>query len=504
MSKRSTLLRASVAVAGAALAATAAALDPQQFVAGWPIEAPAGAEVFDVPLTAEVYAAASSIEQLAVLDANGEPQSFFRRGVAPARADRAARRARGVAAVRRRHGAAPSVGVTTSERGTSVTVTPGASGAPAITGFVLDARAVEAAPVALELDWRALPQPFLLDVGVEQSTDLTNWRSVGAGVRRRARDRRRRGAARARARARESPAATSASRRAAASPIGTCCARRSSSARPSPSRRSSVRVPPLAAARRARGRARRCALFRRRRPAAGVVRRARVRRERRLGARRRRGEPLARRAVDAGRVRRAVLRAVVRRPRVRERAARRRSPRRALLACRCRRRRCAASASSSRSSSRRSTCGSRPRGGAPYLLAAGTLAEEAGPDATLASVWSALDPRRRTRAARDARRAPRARRRCGARRGAALPVAHGGAVGRADRGRACRRERWRLDSRRKCAANRPEVCLASRIDRSDRSFAGSRAASRSSACFGSRCRSAPSSRCVRSTRRRRW
>ena len=31
-------------------------------------------------------------------------------------------------------------------------------------------------------------------------------------------------------------------------------------------------------------------------------------------------------------------------------------------------------------------------GGAPYLLAAGTLVDEAGPDATLASVWSTLDP----------------------------------------------------------------------------------------------------------------
>ena len=31
-------------------------------------------------------------------------------------------------------------------------------------------------------------------------------------------------------------------------------------------------------------------------------------------------------------------------------------------------------------------------GGAPFLLAAGTLAEEAGPDATLSSVWSALTP----------------------------------------------------------------------------------------------------------------
>jgi hypothetical protein len=33
-----------------------------------------------------------------------------------------------------------------------------------------------------------------------------------------------------------------------------------------------------------------------------------------------------------------------------------------------------------------------PRGGAPYLLAAGTLAQEAGPDPTLAAVWSALTP----------------------------------------------------------------------------------------------------------------
>jgi hypothetical protein len=31
-------------------------------------------------------------------------------------------------------------------------------------------------------------------------------------------------------------------------------------------------------------------------------------------------------------------------------------------------------------------------GGAPYLLAAGTLAEGAGPDATLATVWSQLEP----------------------------------------------------------------------------------------------------------------
>jgi hypothetical protein len=179
MSMRSLSLRAAAAIAGAALAAAAVALDPQEFVAGWPIEAPANAEVFDVPLTAEVYGALDNLTQLAILDATGEPQSFFRRIEPPA-----APTERGVVLEASPlfvggPAGAPSVGVTAGPGGTSVTVTPGEPGSPAITAFVLDARAVEAAPVALDLDWRALPQPFLLDVAVEQSADLTNWRSIG-------------------------------------------------------------------------------------------------------------------------------------------------------------------------------------------------------------------------------------------------------------------------------------------------------------------------------------
>src|SRR5688572_18128503 len=179
MGNGSKSLRASVAACGAALAATAAALDPQQFVAGWPIEAPEGAEVFDVPLTPEVYAAAQSIEQLAVLDANGAPQAFFRRRPPPAAPTEQRVVLEASPLYAGGPASAPTVGVTTSAERTSVTVTPGAAGGATITGFVLDARAVTAAPIALELDWRALPQPFLLDVGVEQSTDLTAWRSVG-------------------------------------------------------------------------------------------------------------------------------------------------------------------------------------------------------------------------------------------------------------------------------------------------------------------------------------
>jgi len=180
MSHRYASARVFAVVAAAGLtAASAAALDPQQFVAGWPIEAPAGAQVFDVPLTVEVYTDAPSIERVAVLDANGEPLSFFRRAAPPPAAveQRVMLEASPLYVTGGPGGS--TVGVTTSGRGTSVTVTPGAASEPTVLAFVLDARAVTTAPIALELDWRALPQPFLLDVRVEQSTNLTDWRSVG-------------------------------------------------------------------------------------------------------------------------------------------------------------------------------------------------------------------------------------------------------------------------------------------------------------------------------------
>jgi len=180
MYDRKVLVRTSAfGVAAACITATAMALDPLEFVAGWPIDAPAGAEVFDVPLTAEVYAAAADIEQVAVLDANGGPLSFFRRSAPlPASTERRITLEASPLYVTG-SGGAPAVGVTTSERGTSVTVTPGAPAEPGVVAFVLDARSVTEAPSTLELDWRALPQPFLADVRVEQSSDLTGWRVIG-------------------------------------------------------------------------------------------------------------------------------------------------------------------------------------------------------------------------------------------------------------------------------------------------------------------------------------
>jgi hypothetical protein len=160
----------------------AAALDPLEFVTGWDVEVPADAKVFDVPLTADVYGAAEGVEQLAVLDASGEPQSFFR--MSPPREEPSEPRVVLDASPLYAGGApgVPRVGVTTSERRTEVTVAPGGGGEAAVTAFVLDARATELVPVALELDWRGLPQPFLLEVAVEQSSDLTRWRGIGRGA----------------------------------------------------------------------------------------------------------------------------------------------------------------------------------------------------------------------------------------------------------------------------------------------------------------------------------
>jgi hypothetical protein len=135
-------------------------------------------EVFDVPLSAQIYAEAG-VEQLAVLDAQGAPMPFFRPTVPPAESLEQRVMLEASPLYARDEADRTAVGVTSDERGTAVTVTPGAADGPALTGFVLDARAVRSVPTALELDWRRLPQPFLLDVEVEQSQDLTVWRTIG-------------------------------------------------------------------------------------------------------------------------------------------------------------------------------------------------------------------------------------------------------------------------------------------------------------------------------------
>lgn len=163
-----------------AVQAGAQPLERRQFAVGWPLELPAERGYFEIPLTVEVYRHAPSIEQLAVLDADGMPMPFYR---VPAPAPEAAERRTVLPASPLYAAQAPDIAqlnVATDGGRTNVTVSrPADAAAPDVVAFVIDARAVEGAPVAIELDWRELPQPFLLEARIEQSADLTSWRSVG-------------------------------------------------------------------------------------------------------------------------------------------------------------------------------------------------------------------------------------------------------------------------------------------------------------------------------------
>ncbi|HEX5046344.1 MAG TPA: DUF3999 family protein [Gammaproteobacteria bacterium] len=177
------LARAAALAAGLAVAAAAhAALDPNAFEVGWPLEVPAQGGYFDIPLAQDVYRHAPALEQLAVLDARNEPMPFYRVPVDPPSAGEQ-RVTLGVSPLYVwQPGAGAEVSVSTDDRRTSVAITRPADGPRTdVAAFVVDARAVERAPTAVELEWRPLPQPFLLDVRVEQSDDLTSWRFVGRG-----------------------------------------------------------------------------------------------------------------------------------------------------------------------------------------------------------------------------------------------------------------------------------------------------------------------------------
>jgi hypothetical protein len=170
--------------AAAVLALGTTAAEPlrlEQFEVGWPLDVPENERIFDVPLTADVYRHAASASQLAVLDAAGNPMPFYRVSPPPA----SATEQRVTLQPSPLHSnEAPEVvaqlSVAATERQTSVTVTrSSAETATEIVAFVVDARAVSAQPVAFELDWRAQAEPFLLDVRIEQSRALKDWQLVG-------------------------------------------------------------------------------------------------------------------------------------------------------------------------------------------------------------------------------------------------------------------------------------------------------------------------------------
>jgi uncharacterized protein DUF3999 len=158
-------------------------LSPERFAVGWPLEVPADAEIVDVPLTLDVYRHAASDDQIAVLDAAGRPMSFYRVVQSTGEIEQGVVLDASPVYVSDPPGSAAGVSVDSAGGRTNVTVTavPPGSERTAISGFIVDARALSSAPIALDLEWRDRSEPFLLNVSIEQSTTLTDWRAVGRG-----------------------------------------------------------------------------------------------------------------------------------------------------------------------------------------------------------------------------------------------------------------------------------------------------------------------------------
>jgi hypothetical protein len=160
-----------------------APLRPDQFAVGWPLEMPADARIVDVPLTADVYRNASSDDEIAVLDASGRPQSFYRVVQTSAAIEQGVVLDASPVYESEALGTAAEVTVDSGGRRANVAITPFPDGDDRtdVGAFIVDARALTSSPVALDLDWRDRSEPFLLNVSIEQSRTLTDWRAVGAG-----------------------------------------------------------------------------------------------------------------------------------------------------------------------------------------------------------------------------------------------------------------------------------------------------------------------------------
>jgi len=172
------------AAASIAVAGSVRALAPEQFAVGWPLELPADRGIFDVPLTREVYEHAESVDEISILDANGEPLPFYRVGAVPVvETETRVRLDASPFYAAPPDGAGADLDIVSGRDGTRVRVArPPGDAQVEMSGFLIDARDVEFPPVAVELDWRALEQPFLMEVSIEHSPTLTGWGRVGGGA----------------------------------------------------------------------------------------------------------------------------------------------------------------------------------------------------------------------------------------------------------------------------------------------------------------------------------
>ena len=145
----------------------------------------AGEESFyDLPLTHEVYRYARALDEMAILDANHEPMPFYRVDLPPA-AISEVRTSLGASPIyqQQRTEAGPDLSISLQGDRTDVRIKRPENGEPPsdVVAFVIDARQLDHSPKAMELQWQPLERPFLMNVTVEHSDDLSNWRRVGDG-----------------------------------------------------------------------------------------------------------------------------------------------------------------------------------------------------------------------------------------------------------------------------------------------------------------------------------
>ena len=161
---------------------SANALDPNDFAFGWPLVRSAESAFYDIPLRAEVYRNARRLEEIAVLDANGEAMPFYRVIAEPGPATES-RNTLDVSPVYRTQGGEVVGGLTVEATDERVDVSLGLppEDRAGIVAFVADARALESTPVAADLRWNEMDQPFLTTVTMSHSNDLARWSVVGQG-----------------------------------------------------------------------------------------------------------------------------------------------------------------------------------------------------------------------------------------------------------------------------------------------------------------------------------
>ena len=161
---------------------SANAVDPNEFAVGWPLELNAESEFYDIPLRAEVYRHARSVDQMAVLDANGEPMPFYRVVAEPEPAAESLVTL-DVSPVYRTQGGELIGGLTVEASDERVDVRFGLppEGRAQIVAFVADARELRTTPFAADLRWNEIEEPFLTTVTISHSDDLAQWNAIGEG-----------------------------------------------------------------------------------------------------------------------------------------------------------------------------------------------------------------------------------------------------------------------------------------------------------------------------------